>query len=328
MAEKRIGTLVYRENLSSVLSIFRVTPERGHRFPEYQAGTYIALRRENCMLTKKVTGPKGQVSYVPDMDNQGTPKRGPVTHSYSIASAPFETVQNRCLEFYIILEKSGNETPGRLTESLFRMEPGGDNQLTYVDRIVGDFTLEKRAAGFRSVLMVGTGTGLAPFASMVKQLAFDASRQRTNGAKYTLIHANRTFGELGYHRQLSSIESSQLFDFVYVPSVSRPTMRDLSDPKSGKGRANNLLRSIFEMPPKEEENLLGANTAGEGMAHAKEALRRAVSPVLPRHITRRELQARLNPSETVILTCGNPVSMADIKRIAVVNGIHFEKEDW
>jgi hypothetical protein len=30
----------------------------------------------------------------------------------------------------------------------------------------------------------------------------------------------------------------------------------------------------------------------------------------------------------VVLTCGNPYLMADIKFIAETNGMRFEKEDW
>ena len=39
-------------------------------------------------------------------------------------------------------------------------------------------------------------------------------------------------------------------------------------------------------------------------------------------------QARCVPAESVILTCGNPSSMADIKHIADTNRIRYEKEDW
>ena len=97
--------------------------------------------------------------------------------------------------------------------------------------------------------MVGTGTGLAPFVSMLKQLHFDAQRGTKPPARYTLLHANRTFEELAYHRELLEIEAAQTFDFVYAASVSRPTARDLADPQIGTGRANNILRQVFSLPP-------------------------------------------------------------------------------
>jgi hypothetical protein len=62
------------------------------------------------------------------------------------------------------------------------------------------------------------------------------------------------------------------------------------------------------MPPKEQQGL--------------------VAPVLPRHIASDAVRQRLEPGRTVILTCGNPSLMADIKYIADSNQIRFEKEDW
>ena len=53
-----------------------------------------------------------------------------------------------------------------------------------------------------------------------------------------------------------------------------------------------------------------------------------MKPVLPNQISAKELQAGLNPSDTVIMTCGNVFLMEDIKTIADANHIRFEKEDW
>ncbi len=309
MAELKVGTVVDWHHLSTILATFRLMPAPGSRFPDYDAGQYIALRREDCRLTKRITDPNGVIRYVTDRDGSGNPKHGPVTHSYSVASAPCETRERGYLEFYVILEQDELGEPGRLTESLFRIgdEPGAT--VTYVNRIVGDFTLAKRAAEFRNVFWVGTGTGVAPFVSMIKELHFEAAQgSPAEGIQYTLLHANRTTEELGYHEELLRIEASRCFDFVYIPTVSRPTSRDLEDPALGRGRANNVLRRLLGMPPKEQQGL--------------------VAPVLPRHIAVDAVRRRLEAGRTVILTCGNPSSMADIKYIAESNQIRFEKEDW
>lgn len=327
MAELKVGTAIDQRKLSTVLETFRLRPQDGTRFPDYLPGQYIALRRDRCRLTKKVVGPGGEVRYVPDVDASGQPKIGPVTHSYSIASAPFETGQHGCLEFYVVLEKDDDGTLGRLSSSFFEMGPG-DDKITYVDRITGNFTLGKTANGFGSVVLVGTGTGLAPFASMIKQLHYEASRGQVDSVKYTLLHTNRTYEELAYHQELLDIEEAQRFDFAYVASVSRPTERDLNDPRMGRGRANNLLRSILGMPLKEEEELASASARGEDTTRAKAALARAVKPVLPSHLSRTDLLKRIDPSRSVLLTCGNPSSMEDIKHVADTHGIPFEKEDW
>jgi ferredoxin-NADP reductase len=309
MAERKVGTIVDWQHLSTILARFRLMPARGSRFPDYDAGQYIALRREDSRLTKRITDQNGIFRYVTDVDESGNAKRGPVTHSYSIASAPFETRDRGYLEFYVILEQDALGEPGRLTESLFRIGPEPAAALTYVDRIVGDFTLAKRAAGFRNVFWVGTGTGVAPFVSMIKELHFKAAQgSPPDGVQYTLLHANRTTEELGYHEELLRIEASRCLDFVYIPTVSRPTSRDLEDPGMGRGRANNVLRHLLGMPPKEQQGLVG--------------------PVLPRHVAFDDVRQRLEAGRTVILTCGNPSLMADIKYIADSNQIRFEKEDW
>jgi ferredoxin-NADP reductase len=328
MAERKIGRVVQRRSLSDILEIFRLAPAPGSPFPEYKAGQYIALSRDNCRLTKKIAGAGGETKYVYDLDEEGHPRWGSVTHSYSISSAPFETVEHGDLEFYVVLEMIETGTPGRLSESLFKIDPEADNKLSYVNKITGEFTLEKRAAGYQNVVMVGTGTGLAPFASMIKQLDFEARGGSPSPAKFTLLHANRTFSELGYHEELLAIEARRKFDFLYLPSVSRPTARDAGDPSLGKGRANNILRTILGMPLKEEQVLRDAAAAGGDVSPLQAMLDKTVRPVLPEHISRERLLERMDPERTVIITCGSPGVMEDIKTIADATRIRFEKEDW
>ena len=328
MAVRRTGTIINWQALSPILSIFRLNPEPATRFPNYLSGQYIALRRDDCKLRKKVAGHDGKIRYVPDLDENGAQKVGPVTHSYSIASAPFETHQKGYLEFYIGLETDEMGGTGRLTESLFRVHLENDNTVTYFDRITGDFTLEKRVKSFESVVLVGTGTGVAPFVSMVKQLHHQVKDGKKDHRQYTLIHANRTYHELGYHLDLCEIESSKAFDFVYVPLVSRPA-HSRHPPKSvGTGRANNLLRKLFDMPLKEEEDLTQAILVNSQVEKAKVTLSKTVKPTLPAHLSEESLKARLSPLKTVALMCGNIEAMNEIKKVVESNQIVFEKEEW
>jgi ferredoxin-NADP reductase len=324
VAEVKTGTVIEWRTLSPILALFRLAPAEGTRFPEYRPGQYIALRRE-ARLTRRVTGPDGLIGYEAVKDAAGVHQRGPVTHSYSIASAPYETERDGWLEFYVVLERDERGEFGRLTESLFQIRLKVSDNLGYVDRIVGDFTLERRAAGARNVAFVGTGTGLAPFASMLKQMHFEGNGR---GARYTLFHTNRTREELAYDEELREIAAAGRVDLVYVPTVSRPSLRDIEDPTLGVGRANNVLRHLFGMPLKEDADLAAAEAQGGDVAAARRALERAVTPALPREISAERLRERLRPAETVILTCGNPSVMADVETVARAQGIRLEKEDW
>ncbi|HKZ42026.1 MAG TPA: hypothetical protein VJ044_13770 [Candidatus Hodarchaeales archaeon] len=328
MAVRRLGTIINWQALSPTLSIFRLNPELGSKFPHYVAGQYIALRRDDCRLNKRLKSHDGRTHYVLDIDENGVQKVGPVTHSYSIASAPFETIQKGYLEFYIGLEKDERGGTGRLTESLFRVHLENDNTVAYFDRITGDFTVEKRVRDFESVVFVGTGTGLAPFVSMIKQLHHEAKEGKKDHRRFTLIHANRTYHELGYHQDLCAIESAKTFDFVYVPLVSRPSHSRHPSKSVGTGRANNLLRRLLDMPLKEEEDLTQAILAKSHVENAKVALSRTVRPTLPAHLAEDAVKARLFPGKTVILTCGNAQVMNEIKKLAELKQIQFEKEDW
>jgi ferredoxin-NADP reductase len=177
-------------------------------------------------------------------------------------------------------------------------------------------------------VLVGTGTGVAPFVSMIKQLHFEASQGVADAVRYTLLHTNRTYKELAFHEELLAIEAARQFDFVYIPSVSRPTTRDFSDGGLARGRANNVLRHMLDMPLKEQEDLAADRARGADASRAQAALDATVAPALPGHISKSELQKRVDPAHTVILTCGNASLMADIKCIADTRQIRFEKEDW
>jgi ferredoxin-NADP reductase len=327
MVQRKTGFAVSWQSLSPILGIFRVQPAAGSRFPEYEAGQYIALRREDCALTRRVTDADGQVRYVPDLDATGVQRRGPVSHAYSISSAPYETQQEGFLEFYVVRELDEEGRPGRLTESLFRIEPGRDDQVVYFDRIAGDFTLAKRAAGFRHVLMVASGSGLAPFVSIVKQLHFEAGQGRRDATRYTLLHGNRTAEELAYHRDLEAVAGEGRIDIAYVATVSRPARTD-HDPSLGRGRVSNVLRLLLGLPMKEEEDAAAAEVKGGGVEAARNALAKAVRPTLPAGAPLDALRERFSPADTVLMTCGNASAMADVQTAAEARGIRFEKEDW
>jgi len=123
------------------------------------------------------------------------------------------------------------------------------------------------------------------------------------------------------------IEAAGRFDFMYVPTVSRPSEHAAVDKRIGQGRASNVLRHIFDLPTTEEEN---QTSAGGDVARtaANIALERLVHPVLPSHLSPTAIRDRVDPAASVLLTCGNPVSTADIRSTAARRQIRFEMEEW
>jgi hypothetical protein len=71
-----------------------------------------------------------------------------------------------------------------------------------------------------------------------------------------------------------------------------------------------------------------AVASGVDPSLTRAALAKAVAPALPARLSRSELMKRFDSARTVLLTCGNPSSMEDIKHVADTRGIPFEKEDW
>ena len=201
---------------------------------------------------------------------------------YSIVSAPFETKEWNFLEFFVNRDRE-------LVEG---------EEVTLADSASGDFTLD-RAADYANVVFVGTGTGIAPFVSMSRELGHKSK----TSIRYTLIHASRNFEELGYYKELSAAEAQRDFDFLYIPTVSRPSADDWNLHSLGKGRAGNLLRDLLNLPPKGEV-------------------------VLPVSLQNKDLQKRLDPRCTIILACGSLASVSDIESVATEKRIPFVKEDW
>lgn len=128
-----------------------------------------------------------------------------IVRAYSIASS---SVQKKYLEFYITLVRSGSLTP-----RLFALQRG--DRLHLGPKISGMFTLD-RIPQDANVVLMGTGTGVAPYMSMIRTfLTLESSR------RFTVVHGARHSWDLGYRSELATL-SRMLPHFHYIPMVSRP----------------------------------------------------------------------------------------------------------
>ena len=94
------------------------------------------------------------------------------------------------------------------------------------------FTLDRVPAG-KAVLLVATGTGLAPYMSMLRtMLVNDTSRP------YVVLHGARYSWDLGYRGELESLARLRP-NLTYIPTITRPD----EDPhfRGHTGRVQTLL---------------------------------------------------------------------------------------
>lgn len=124
-----------------------------------------------------------------------------IPRAYSIAS----TNRDEHLEFLSI------QVPdGPLTSHLGQVDKG--NSIWINTKTTGSLTLSHIQPG-RNLYMLATGTGLAPFISLVR-----AAEVFQNFARVILVHTVRTEQALAYRDELSLRCSDQ---FHYVPTVTR-----------------------------------------------------------------------------------------------------------
>lgn len=161
-------------------------------------------------------------------DPDGPPMRDPqklIRRAYSISSG---SRQREFLEFYITLISGGALTP-----RLFELKPG--DRLWLGPRISGLFTLDRIPAD-QDLLMIGTGTGIAPYMSMLRTcLAGEQSR------RYCVVHGARHSWDLGYRSELTAMMDF-CPHFAYLPALSRPEAEHI--PWQGaKGRIQEVWQS-------------------------------------------------------------------------------------
>jgi ferredoxin/flavodoxin---NADP+ reductase len=129
-----------------------------------------------------------------------------IRRAYSIASS---SLAREYLEFYVALVRSGELTP-----RLFMLGVG--DRVWLGRKITGMFTLAQ-VPPEQNVVMVATGTGLAPYMSMIRTVL-----SADNPRRYAIIHGARHSWDLGYQAELTTLEHV-CPRLAYLPIVSRPS---------------------------------------------------------------------------------------------------------
>jgi ferredoxin-NADP reductase len=153
-----------------------------------------------------------------------------VQRPYSVASAP-AVAGTDGYEFYVRLVEGGTFTP-----LLWRLPVG------HAMRMIGPkgkFTLQPDDD--RTHIFISSGTGNAPFVSMMRQMLVDGTPRRAvflNGVS----HAH----ELGYRDIVEGWEQSGEYPVTYVPTVSRPN-DPLNAAWTGRtGRVETILGPVLD----------------------------------------------------------------------------------
>ncbi|MDQ2042794.1 ferredoxin--NADP reductase [Pseudoalteromonas sp. 20-92] len=144
-----------------------------------------------------------------------------IARAYSYVNSPDSSV----LEFYLI-----NVADGLLSPRLAKLQPG-DNVLIE-RRATGFFTLDEIPQS-EQLWMLGTGTAIGPFLSILQQPEVWQKYQHIN-----LVHGVRFNSDLSYQPLINELLKAYPTQLNYIPVVSR------EEPLEGlHGRITDVIRS-------------------------------------------------------------------------------------
>ncbi len=153
-----------------------------------------------------------------------------VQRPYSVASPPV-SAGTEGYEFYVRLVEGGTFTP-----LLWRMPLG---QRMRMIGPKGKFLLQPDDD--RTHIFISSGTGNAPFVSMMKQMLSDGTPRPAvflNGVSYA--------HEIGYRDLVEGWERDGGYPVTYVPTVSRPDAPQNHDWTGRTGRVESILEPVLD----------------------------------------------------------------------------------
>jgi len=193
VSEKYNAVVVANHALTPDLFILKVKPDRPTA--EFVSGQYVLLGISSN-LPRRAGSDREFKESKPDRL---------ILRAYSIASAGSEP---GLLEFYISVVPNGSITP-----RLVGLGPG--NRLMVGDKIRGSFTLNSVPREHDTVVLAATGTGLAPYVSMMRSHAMAPYPFR-----FVILHGAPHSWELGYLDEMR-LQARYLPGVTYIPSITR-----------------------------------------------------------------------------------------------------------
>ena len=195
------ATLVDRRDLGASSTIVRVRPDR-QPLPPFEPGQFVQVGLPEIAPERPGKEPRSD-------GGERAPRLRIAKRAYSIASSARE---RESYELFLTLVPEG-----RLTPRLWKLEPGARCWVDDVAR--GSFTLEGVPSS-ADLAMVATGTGIAPFVSMLRTYGATRGGDAARWRRFVLVHGVRHAADLAYREEL---EARARVDacFRYVPVVSR-----------------------------------------------------------------------------------------------------------
>lgn len=196
--------------------LFTVRPDGGAE-PAFKAGQFAVLG-----LPRDASKPEGEW----------------IRRAYSITSIPGAPEA----EFYIILVSDGRPKSdldagpedGRLTSRLFALNKG--DRINMSEKAAG-LMLYENVGEDADIIMGATGTGIAPFVSILRAHRAEIFNGRRQVA---LAHGVRHTYELGFKGELEDMRR-EFPDFHYYPVVSRSELEAGAAWEGRKGHVQSLI---------------------------------------------------------------------------------------
>ena len=229
------GTISYIRVLKEDLAIIRVTPNDSP-IPDFKAGQFVTLGLH-------------------------IPTEGKIVRrAYSIASQPEQKKY-----FELVIRWVRKPVPGRLTTELFSKKEG--DEIVWV-KPTGIFTINEKlhngAPDDRRMVLIGGGTGLAPFVSYSLHMKAIGSKR-----EIVVLHGASYVDELSYRELLTELEQESIdsgrdkWNFRYRASISRPQEWFNRSWGGQKGRVETFMRPKAGTDRSPLEELVGEKITTE-----------------------------------------------------------------